>query len=273
MASGGLIDIDINRVIRKVRFLSDNRNSEFVNEEVLREHIQDSIDDLYMMLVDSDENYFIKDLNVKRLVSVSPVNEIGGVELPAVPTSYLEEDLPQNAIKLILPDDYFKLRLLQYQYSPNLKYSFRPISLKEMSKYQSYSSGNDIGYRFNDFETNIEKYLAYIHMKRHLLVFPRSIINNSEGLRLHYTPIAPDIIERNPVDQSFVRDTVELPYGSAAYLAYYTASDIGIAENIDTQDVTNKLVYWKNIIMNSASQRDTSYPKTVADTEDGRLLY
>ena len=255
-----MIPVNLSTVISKIRFLSDQRRSEYANEEIVRSIMQGSLNDIYYVLAKTDENYFIEHEQVRMI----PPGVSGGVNQQEIPKVYLEKDEARNGFKLILPNDFFKLRLLQYSYSGSSKVPFKPISISEMSRYQNISSSTGLydSYSLYNRTNNVNRFV-YVVMKDHLLCFPQGI-SNTNYLDFYYTPKAPDI--------STVQ-TVKLPFGIEEYLVFYTAQFIGLAENVDSRQINIEKEKWKKNIMDTFLERDSSFPRRIADTEDGQAFY
>lgn len=158
----GLIPLNEEKIITKIRFLSDQRNSDFVSDEEIRTFIQSGFNDIYYEIVDKDEDWFIK----KVIIS------------------------PERTNKFYYPDDFYKIRLIQLNYDENKKLTAQPIQLSELENYQKFVNN----YFFYDslISSSGESFLKYYHFKDYVLLFPESFVSN-RSITLYYAPIAPDV--------------------------------------------------------------------------------
>ena len=228
----GLIPLNEERIIRKIRFLSDQRNSDFVSDDEIRDFIQAGFNDIYYEIVDKDEDWFIKNIKIS----------------------------PEEKNKFLFPNDFYKIRLIQLDYNGNRRLTAEPIQLSEIEKYQDFENAYYPIFDALSFNTTSDgSFLKYYAFKDHVLIFPEGFVSN-RNITLYYAPYAPDI---GP-------DSL-LPKGFEEYIIYYVACQVGIGENVDLSDLKEEKALWKNKILNWSDTRDTSFPKTVANVRRNRF--
>lgn len=256
--AAGQVTLDLISLIKKIRFLSDQRNSEFISDDEIKLFLQSAFNDIYYDICEVDKNWFLKKVEPKDETHLAPILgpeniispdadltdiNISTNEIFQHSDSYLE--MVDNGTKLILPSDYHKLRLLLYDSDSNFPQNFEPIQITEMYKYQ------DVNLKYYD-SVNEKSILKYVHFKDHLLLLTKSFSLNK--ITLYYTPVPSDI-----------DDNIMFPRGFDEYLVYYVASEIGIGENVETKKLQQRALMWKRKIMDWAMNRDSSFPKTIRD--------
>ena len=228
----GLIPLNEERIIRKVRFLSDQRNSDFISDDEIRDFIQSGFNDIYYEIIDKDEDWFIEDVEISS----------------------------REKNKFYFPDNFYKIRLIQLNYNNSRRLTAEPIQLSEIERYQDFENSYYPIFDALSFSTTSDgSFLKYYAFKDYVLLFPENFVSN-RTITLRYAPIAPD-----------VNSEARLPKGFDDYIVYYVASNIAIGENIDSKALETKALQWKNKILNWADTRDSSFPKTVANVRKNRF--
>ena len=216
--------LDIPKLVEKTRLLSDKRGSDFMNDDEITSLLQDTFEQIHAELVEANEGFFI---------------------------AQTEPAPPVNKNEIVLPNDLYKIRLVEKYESDTCFYPIRQKSLRELSgisgsyfDYSSYSSSVPAGYAiFSD----------------RIRLYPKDSVSGQK-FRITYAKDALDI------------SNASLQKSWEKFLSYKTAYLITTIEDNPRQSLGDIALEWQKNIIKWASQRDTS-PKTIVDLDHKQGIY
>ena len=146
------VNLDIPAMTTKARLLSDKRGSDFVNDKEVQSLLQDSFDTLFNELVETQENYFLKDSGI----------------LKTTPTA---EDA--NIVnEIVLPSDLYKIRMVERVEGQN-SYPVYEKTLHEVSTFYKDNSSWFYG------PENIRN-IAYVLFSDRIKLYPEHSVGGDE---------------------------------------------------------------------------------------------
>ena len=153
-----LRSIDLPSLIKEIKSLSDQKGSEFQNNEEITNRIDDVFSELYNGLIELNEGFFLETSEVLT---------------------------PENRNELPFPANFYKLKLLNQYIDEENKIPIQRRSLREVSQY----SGNIYYY-----ENYYPCAYGYVLFSKMLKLYPIDSVS-SYKFQMEYYPEAPDIQE------------------------------------------------------------------------------
>ena len=209
-----LLQIDIPSATARIRKLANLRSSRFLEDEEIFPEIESSALELYNSIGNLRTGYFLE--------------EIDDLEVT-------------NKNEIILPQNFYKLRLLEQKFDYDL---YRPLMRKGLEEVSGVS-----GQYFHEQWPSVYGYVLYADR---IKLYPEDTVSGFK-FRLKY------FRDLNLVDDNIRTEMIE-------YIVYNTAYICSVIEqnpNDRLLDIANK---FRNGIMDWFSDRDQS-PKIIKDTE------
>ena len=209
-----LKQVDFTNLIEGVKVLADRRDSDFLNDTELKEIIQDTFLELYNDILNLKTGYFLKSVDE---VEVTNENQIA------------------------LPDDFYKLVLLEQRFGPDHYIPLKEKSLEEVSQVSN-----------NYFSGYYNSVYGYVLFDDYIKLFPETGVSAFK-FRLNY---GRDI----SLDSDKIRQEI------LKYLKYQSAYIYSAVAQNPNAGLLQLAQSWRNGIIKWASNRDYS-PKQIKDYE------
>jgi len=229
-------------MIEKIRFLSDQRESQYVSDAEIISLINDGFEEIYYEMVEQNESFFLK-----REVLNSGEDS-----------------------KFDIPIDQYKIKSL-FLIEGNREYILTPIKLSQKERYEG---------RYL-YLWNQEDGLKYILYQNYIDVVPKERYVNRD-FALYYIPVPLEIKdlrlpENAPPEPEFDEEGNEipmepvpfphLPKGYEKYLIYYVVCEILSSEKLRNRDFKEQKLMWRNRILDWSSSRNLDFPKQITDVD------
>lgn len=154
--------LDVPKMLKRTRFLSDKRNSGFASDDEIEEQLQDAFDMLYLELVEQNEGYFLEQTDI----------------------------LPTNQNEIVFPHDFYKLRLLE-KVTGNSRFPIYEKTLAEVSRVSNpivYEWVSPVPYGFVMFQDRLKIFpIESAAGQKYRLSYIKDPMSFSEGALLQKT--------------------------------------------------------------------------------------
>ena len=221
-----LRSIDIPSLITQIRSRADLKGTAFNTDEEIQDLISDVFSELYNGLIELNEGYFLKTSDILT---------------------------PENRNELPLPNDFYKLKLLNQVLDENTRIPIQRRSLREVSQYS--------GFVYFHYEYGRSPY-GYVLFSRMLKLYPVDSVSDYK-FEMEYYPETPELAEAE-MEKTFEN-----------YLKYQVAWLTGVIQQNPNPDLEKMAMKFRSSIMQWASMRDDSLKviRNIAPGPDFELNY
>ena len=210
--------LNIPDIIAKARVRADLRDSNFLNDDEFKTLVQEAFEELYSDILDLKSGLYL---------------------------TQIDELTPADNGRITLPEDFFKIRLLEQQYASG----YIPLRQKSLAEASRLS-----GEFFHYYGGAVAS--GYVLFDKYIGIYPEQAAQSLK-YRLSYGK-SPD----------FENDQVRKPFSN--YLVYQTAYIASVIEQNPNPGLLDLADKWRSSIINWVSVRDAS-PKVIKDTEGAFL--
>ena len=200
-------------LIPEIRIYSDLRNNSFLTDEEIVNIIDRVCEKLYKSACQLKSGIYLREI----------------------------DDLVPVDAKILLPDDFFMLRLLEQKYAQNNYFPLKERSLAEASSLDDHFSVNYYG----------PVMWGFVMFDDHIRIYPHDSAN-AVRYRLHYS-------KEIDFNDAKIRDSFN------SYLIFQTAYLAGVIQQNPNDRLKIEADDWEKKIMGWLSVRNSS-PKTIKDT-------